>query len=177
MMRLLCAPALFAVAGANQLDVFFPHYTPPAECAHGCASWDALPHLNKTQMAGMWQKGAVPAEASNTCSIPGAVVSSATGGPETASAGAFCYCAEPAQLDGTPKKPSKPTAAAHYCTPNRGVPEQINLQYASADTVRSQGNSRVFSVRFASFLGSFWAGNGAGRRGFRHLRGRPPGLR
>eukprot|EP01047_Picozoa_sp_COSAG01_P082740 COSAG01_NODE_17024_length_1184_cov_1.425806_1_plen_277_part_10 len=105
------------LSAANQPDVFFPHYSPPAECgAAGCVAWSEVAGSGK-----LWAEGQVPTNASNICAIPGAVVDKAIGGPETAAAGPFCYCRD--------------TKSAHWCMPQMWIPEQINLQYASQDTV------------------------------------------
>ena len=106
-----------SLAAANQPDVFFPHYSAPAECGSGgCAAWGEVSGADK-----LWADGRVPATAGSTCAIPGSVVDKAIGGPETAAAGPFCYC--------------KGNREAHWCMPQMFVPEQINLQYGSADTV------------------------------------------
>ena len=39
MMRLFATCGLAALASANQYDVLFPKYLPPAECPQGCAAW------------------------------------------------------------------------------------------------------------------------------------------
>ena len=120
---------LLAPCGANQLDVFFPHYASPAECANGCARWAHLSAdgvgVSAAKAAGFWRGGAVPDTAANTCAMPGRVVDKADGPPQTASAGPFCYC----------KDPAPGAAQAAYCRPNLGIPEQINLQYAAQDTL------------------------------------------
>lgn len=129
--RLALALGLLPTAFSNQVDTLYESYTPPAACLNGCARWAQLAadcpsaHVNASTAAAMWQNGAVPAAASNACAIPGAVVDKATGGPETASAGPFCYC----------KHPARDATVAAYCLPQLGIPEQINLQYASQDTV------------------------------------------
>ena len=95
MMRpMLAALALLTRAPctlSNQLDVFFDAYAPPSECANGCARWADLladgVNVSAAAAAGFWKDGRVPAEASNTCAMPGAVVDKASGPPETASAG------------------------------------------------------------------------------------------
>jgi hypothetical protein len=106
------AAALCALASANQIDVMFPHYSPPAECGSaGCRAWDSADDKLFFDKA----------PSGSVCAIPGAVVDKATGPPETASAGPFCYCQD--------------TGKAGYCMPQLGIPEQINLQYAAQDTV------------------------------------------
>jgi len=99
------AAALLALATANQPDVLFPHYAAPAECGEaGCRAWTASD-------AGLFADD-VP-EGGPVCAIPGAATDSATGGPETASSGPFCYC--------------KATGTAAWCMPTLDIPEQINL--------------------------------------------------
>ena len=115
--------ALPYLAFANQPDVLFPHYAVPFECLQqpdggGCRAWAANDiHLFATGQA----TGQLPPGAANLCAIPGAATGSATGGPETASAGPFCYCAN--------------TGKAHWCLPMLDIPEQINLMYASPDVI------------------------------------------
>eukprot|EP01043_Picozoa_sp_COSAG02_P045689 COSAG02_NODE_4205_length_5628_cov_3.597938_4_plen_523_part_00 len=111
-------PSLAGLILANQPDVLFPHYLPPAECVHGCAKWLAAPPQGEK-----WNAAA----AGSTCAIPGEVtgsesadkVANAWGGP-------FCYCD-----DGT----GKATNTTGYCRSPLSVPEQINLQLANEDTV------------------------------------------
>jgi hypothetical protein len=102
------------LAGANQVDVLFPHYSVPTECGPaGCRPWTAADA----------KLFLFPADAvsRSVCAIPGKAVNNATGPPETASSGPFCFC--------------KGTGVAAYCMPRLGIPEQINLQYASQDTL------------------------------------------
>jgi hypothetical protein len=101
----------------NQPDVFFPNYAPPAQCVDGCAPWS-----DAAAGGALWASGTVPKGAGSTCAMPGAVVGKAVGGPETAAAGPFCYCL-------------RTNKEAHWCMPKMWIPEQINLQYASADTI------------------------------------------
>ena len=112
MLRSAFAAALCTLAGANQVDVVFPHYSVPAECgAAGCREWTAS---DDNLFFDNVPSGSI-------CAIPGKAVGNATGPPETASAGPFCFC--------------KDTGKAAYCMPQLSIPEQINLQYASQDTV------------------------------------------
>jgi hypothetical protein len=85
-MRLPALLALPLLASANQVDVLFPHYIVDEKCAAGCAAWSSADDK-------LWAEGVAPKDAGSTCAIPGAVVDKAIGGPETASAGPFCYCA------------------------------------------------------------------------------------
>ena len=60
------AAALCAVASGNQIDVMFPHYSPPAECGSaGCRAWNSA---DDKLFFGKAPSGSV-------CAIPGAVVS------------------------------------------------------------------------------------------------------
>jgi len=115
MLRAACLAALLSAAAANQPDVLFPHYAAPAECgAAGCRQWTSADAHKFANASTVERAGAL-------CAIPGAATGDALGGPETASAGPFCYC--------------KTGGAPHWCLPRLHIPEQINLMYASADTV------------------------------------------
>ena len=113
-LALLLAPLL---ASANQPDVFFPHYEHGCGAA-GCAVWAQIPGADK-----MFAARSVPKDAGSSCAIPGRVTGSATGPPSTAASGPFCYCKDAVNL------------TAVYCAPHLYIPEQINLQYGSPDTV------------------------------------------
>lgn len=127
------ALCVVCLVGANQPDVFFPSYLPPASCEHGCAPWAAV----KKAQQPVFDK---PAEAGSTCAIPGAStgketdVTNAYGGP-------FCFCA-------TAENASSGVAA--YCHQELGTPEQINLQLANNDTVVVAFVTYVISPRRTS---------------------------
>jgi hypothetical protein len=128
------------LAQANMYDVFERHKLFPAKCPGGCAPWTEvaemraqhnLTHLRDT--GALFAAGLVPADAANLCAMPGmANPTDYTVEDETwtehAYAGSFCYCKNAtANIDSM--------YTAEYCRSSKGVPEQINLQIASAGTV------------------------------------------
>ena len=145
---------LISLAGAahgNQYDVFFHQYCPPAGCSGGCARWadvaaDGVTGIGQDQVDALFAHGSVPPEAGASCLWPGAAPvhgenrrlltdgsaedawlwaqAGRAPGPENGSV-PFCYCKQAA--------PDAPRSG--HCTPPMGVPEQINLQYASPGTV------------------------------------------
>ena len=147
----LAAALLAGLASANQYDVFFPRYLPPAECASGCARWadvaaDGVTGIDQSEVNALFAGGAVPEEAGSSCLWPGAAPvhgenrrlltssadsdswlwsQTAANRPKGAENGSvpYCYC-----------RGGKGAFSAH-CTPPVGVPEQINLQFAAADIV------------------------------------------
>ena len=124
--RLLALANLLLLAAANQPDVFFPHYAHGCGSA-GCATWHTVPD------AGKMFADPVPTKYAQTCAIPGRVVGNSPDSsafrPEKvrsdpADSGPFCFC------NGVGNN-----TAVVTCLPQLFVPEQINLQYGSVDTV------------------------------------------
>jgi hypothetical protein len=86
-MAALTLGVLAATAFANQPDVLFPYYMPPAECAHGCAAWEARPFPLSSNRSCILDSQlhlapqgnphivaeAIPLAAASTCAIPGKV--------------------------------------------------------------------------------------------------------
>ena len=138
--------AVVKLASANQYDVLFPKYLAPANCTEGCAKWadvagDGVTNMTQAQVTNLFANGTIPADAGSSCAMPGSApvhgegrrllgaeedsfLWDAAGGPsaETTSV-PYCLC-----------KGGQGAASGH-CTPPMGVPEQINLQYAAADTL------------------------------------------
>eukprot|EP01062_Namystynia_karyoxenos_P005021 TRINITY_DN1176_c0_g1_i9.p2 TRINITY_DN1176_c0_g1~~TRINITY_DN1176_c0_g1_i9.p2 ORF type:complete len:207 (+),score=39.66 TRINITY_DN1176_c0_g1_i9:78-698(+) len=111
MLRAAALAALACPAGALMYDTFSPELLPPAECEAGCAPWSARDPT-------IWRHGRVPAEAGSHCAQVGALVNNHT-------LGSWCFC-----------NATKPGGAEWgYCTHGMGIPEQINIQVASPDTV------------------------------------------
>jgi len=111
-------------ADANMYDLIDPRLVPPSVCGpSGCAAWNSL---NAT-IDSWWLNGMAPQKADNYCaqlpfapalSKPAPLLDpSAVGGQ-----GAWCVCADDAAKWG-------------YCTSANQVPEQVNIQVASPDTV------------------------------------------
>ena len=138
--------AVVKLASANQYDVLFPKYLAPAECTEGCAKWadvagDGVTNMTQTQVTKLFANSTIPADAGSSCAMPGSApvhgegrrllgaeedsfLWDAAGGPAAESTSVpYCLC-----------KGGKGAASGH-CTPPMGVPEQINLQYAAADTL------------------------------------------
>lgn len=112
-MRFSC---LLTTVLANQPDILFPHYNVPVECAQfGCAQWKTATDNHTRSLDAFGSTCAIPGEVTGTDKT----VTGAWGGP-------FCFCADAA---------GKATAKAGYCMNPQGIPEQINLQLASHDTV------------------------------------------
>ena len=145
--------SLACAAHGNQYDVFFHQYRPPSECSDGCARWadvvaDGVTGIGQDQVDALFAHGSVPAEAGASCLWPGAapvhgenrrlltagdpyagdswlwVQAGRAPGPENGSV-PFCYC----------RQAAPGAQRSGHCTPPMGVPEQINLQYASPNTV------------------------------------------
>jgi len=143
MLRVLATALLVGVAGANQYNVLYPHYIAPAECAHGCAKWADVAgdgvKLNQSKVAALFANGTVPADAGASCLWPGMAVSHHEGrrrladgkpkGKPTESSIPYCLC------QSAPGSLTPPANETGQCTPPMSTPEQINLQYASADIV------------------------------------------
>jgi hypothetical protein len=110
---------MFPLIAAEQPDVFFPHYVPG--CEAGCAVWSEV-----VGAATLFASSSVPANAADTCAMPGRNTGDANGAVNTSAAGPWCYCKG---------SNAEATGAATYCTPQQYIPEQINLQYAAADTL------------------------------------------
>lgn len=122
-MRHLAALLLPQLALGRMYDVVLPHLTPPAGCR--AKNWSTLGPAADF----MWIAGAPPADAGASCAIPAAATD---GGLErcfspsncsTAYFGAICPCAAPGGY------------VFSTCEAHASVPEQINLQLASAGAV------------------------------------------
>ena len=123
-MRFLAPFVALGVVNANMYDVVDPNLVPPSICGSaGCANWSTL---NSTIQA-WWSSGSTPDDAGALCAQlanapalahPSPVLDpSGVGGQ-----GEWCVCANN-------------TEAWGYCTSPDQIPEQINLQMASPDTV------------------------------------------
>eukprot|EP00755_Sulcionema_specki_P013817 Sspe_Gene.55011::Locus_30304_Transcript_1_1_Confidence_1.000_Length_1890::g.55011::m.55011 len=98
------------VVTADFYDVISPYLQPPAG---GCKAWSDAPEYDK-----YWVHGKPPADAGANCAQMG------KGNPMNANAHtASAYCV------------SKTSGKLEFCTSATGVPEQINIQIASPDTV------------------------------------------
>eukprot|EP01051_Picozoa_sp_SAG22_P020755 SAG22_NODE_4322_length_1305_cov_1.148425_1_plen_292_part_01 len=70
---------LFArLCASDMYDVLEPQKLPPAECPHGCANWNDLAssgnHADQRAVDRLWQHGAPPAGAGDSCAQPGRAV-------------------------------------------------------------------------------------------------------
>jgi hypothetical protein len=75
--RFLALALSYCFADANQYDVFFPRYLPPAECTQGCARWadvaaDGVTTPTQAEVNALFADGAVPSSAGSSCLWPGA---------------------------------------------------------------------------------------------------------
>lgn len=135
--------AAVVAARANMFDVFEQHKLFPKECEEGCAPWAEVAAWREETKAtdirdiyASFADGKVPADAANLCAMPGMSSPQMAGNSswvdhvQSGYAGSFCYCE-----DKTKRKDEVGRYAAAYCRAALGVPEQINLQIASATTV------------------------------------------
>jgi hypothetical protein len=118
-MRAAGALALVVTARANLYDVIQPHLIPPEG---GCVEWASLPDQDK-----YWYGGKPPADAGAHCAQqgkgnPGAAWDADMGGGSQAHY-ISSYCM------------SKVNNTLERCTSGRGIPEQVNVQIASGDSV------------------------------------------
>ena len=115
------------LAASNMYDVTNVPRAAPAICgAAGCARWSALAedgHTGVTQAAAdaRWVAGKAPEDAGSGCAMPGIAAAEESRMPSSGFLGAWCYC--------------KSSELSGYCQAGEAIPEQINLQIASADTV------------------------------------------
>jgi hypothetical protein len=131
-------------------DVFEKNKLFPAACETGCAPWKEVALARKANndtwfgkiidIDGSFAAGTVPADAANFCAMPG--MSNPSAGPRGSDAdyagihlqkgyaGSFCFCE-----DVTKAKNAVDRYSPGICRSAQGVPEQINLQLASASTV------------------------------------------
>eukprot|EP00756_Hemistasia_phaeocysticola_P033397 Hpha_TRINITY_DN16462_c5_g9::TRINITY_DN16462_c5_g9_i1::g.161961::m.161961 len=108
---------------ANMYNLVSPLLVPPSECGTaGCAAWSSL---NST-ITGWWAGGVTPADAANHCAqlpnAPGLSKPSPVLDPKgVGGQGAWCVC--------------EGGSSWGYCSSPYNIPEQVNLQLASPDTV------------------------------------------
>ena len=152
----LVGACLAATAFGNQYNVLFPKYHAPAECTDGCAKWadvagDGVTGVTKNAVAALFANSTIPADVGSTCAMPGSAPVHGEGrrllksgdaedswmrslsqaAAETGSV-PICFC----KNSKTSSSPEKLIGGViGYCTPPQSVPEQINLQFASADIV------------------------------------------
>lgn len=120
-MRWACLSAV-VVTEAMMYDVLEPLKLPGPKCSNGCAAWATA---NST-VAGWWAHGNPPANASNHCAqlanSPGLHKPVPVLDPVgVGSVGSWCLCLGSDEWD--------------YCGSAHYIPEQINIQIASPDTV------------------------------------------
>eukprot|EP00039_Didymoeca_costata_P025917 m.14535 g.14535 ORF g.14535 m.14535 type:complete len:592 (+) comp5124_c0_seq1:123-1898(+) len=111
------------VVRCDMYNLVAPLLQAPQECSQGCAAWDTL----NTTINSYWAGGKAPEDAGSHCAqlpyAPGLSKPSPLLDPHGVGAqGAWCVC-------------SGDISAWGYCTSSSYVPEQVNLQLASPDTV------------------------------------------
>jgi hypothetical protein len=119
MMRTTLSLALAAGVRADMYNVLSPHLVAPAG---GCKAWSDAPEMDK-----YWVGGKPPAGAANSCAQqglgnPGASWDADMGsGAQAHVISAYCV--------------GKSTGKLEMCTSGMGIPEQVNVQVASGDSV------------------------------------------
>jgi len=136
-MRLAVIAWLLTVAAADVYDVVMPYYLAPKGCK--CMPWTSVNPSNGTEQARIdsyWLNGYPPPDAESKCALPAASAGRYECDGCTVDTvwnsflGPWCYCE-----DADPAGRGSPSGHEAYCQPPIGVPEQINLQLASSDTV------------------------------------------
>jgi hypothetical protein len=119
MPRLCTALLLVSTAQANFYDVLQPHLHPPDG---GCKDWSDVPEMDKH-----WVSGKPPAGAGSSCAQQGLGNPAASWHPDMGTGEqahtTASYCV------------SKTSGAIAACTSGQGIPEQVNVQVANADSV------------------------------------------
>ena len=118
-MRATLVAVLVAGASADMYNVLSPHLLPPAG---GCKAWSDAPEMNK-----YWVGGKAPADAGASCAQQGMGNPAATWDSDMGSGAQAhviaAYCV------------GKSSGKLEMCTSGKGVPEQVNVQVASGDSV------------------------------------------
>jgi hypothetical protein len=142
----LLAGSVLPAGRANMYDLFERDKLFPLGCATGCAPWAEVAAARRANNAtwvgkivdvdASFAAGRVPADAANLCAMPGMANPGEVGNEswwdhiQAAYGGSFCFCE-----DASKAKDAADRYVAGYCRSDHGVPEQINLQIASASTV------------------------------------------
>jgi hypothetical protein len=119
-------------AFGDMYDLLMPQYAPPQVCSHGCADWANVssdPTLQKS-VDNLWGAKKPPPNASSHCAIPAAASNAGNchnvivcNSTNSSFYGPICVCKQPGPL------------VFGTCTAQQHIPEQINLQIASPDSV------------------------------------------